>query len=156
MLLTSVELFDFRCHEHIVVTPPAEGITAIVGGNGAGKSTIVDAVAWCLYGAKPSGVPRMSSLIRHGADSCCVRAELVIEKDTVLVERRVVSGSTECDVWVNGEHRAGPAVSHVDPFLRHLLGMDVKGFSLLCSWLRSRWISLLWPHRKNAGPSLKS
>lgn len=128
MLLTSVELFDFRCHEHIVVTPPAEGITAIVGGNGAGKSTIVDAVAWCLYGAKPSGVPRMSSLIRHGADSCCVRAELVIEKDTVLVERRVVSGSTECDVWVNGEHRAGPAVSHVDPFLRRLLGMDVKGF----------------------------
>lgn len=128
MLLTSVELFDFRCHEHIVVTPPAEGITAIVGGNGAGKSTIVDAVAWCLYGAKPSGVPRMSSLIRHGADSCCVRAELVIERDTVLVERRVVSGSTECDVWVNSEHRAGPAVSHVDPFLRHLLGMDVKGF----------------------------
>jgi len=128
MLLTSVELFDFRCHEHIVVTPPAEGITAIVGGNGAGKSTIVDAVAWCLYGAKPSGVPRMSSLIRHGADSCCVRVELVIEKDTVLVERRVVSGSTECDVWVNGEHRAGPAVSHVDPFLRHVLGMDVKGF----------------------------
>lgn len=128
MLLTSVELFDFRCHEHIVVTPPVEGITAIVGGNGAGKSTIVDAVAWCLYGAKPSGVPRMSSLIRHGADSCCVRVELVIEKDTVLVERRVVSGSTECDVWVNGEHRAGPAVSHVDPFLRHLLGMDVKGF----------------------------
>lgn len=128
MLLISVELFDFRCHEHIVVTPPAEGITAIVGGNGAGKSTIVDAVAWCLYGAKPSGVPRMSSLIRHGADSCCVRVELVIERDTVLVERRVVSGSTECDVWVNGEHRAGPAVSHVDPFLRHLLGMDVKGF----------------------------
>lgn len=128
MLLTSVELFDFRCHEHIVVTPLAEGITAIVGGNGAGKSTIVDAVAWCLYGAKPSGVPRMSSLIRHGADSCCVRVELVIEKDTVLVERRVVSGSTECDVWVNGEHRAGPAVSHVDPFLRRLLGMDVKGF----------------------------
>ena len=128
MLLTSVELFDFRCHEHIVVTPPVEGITAIVGGNGAGKSTIVDAVAWCLYGAKPSGVPRMSSLIRHGADSCCVRVELVIEKDTVLVERRVVSGSTECDVWVNGEHRAGPAVSHVDPFLRHVLGMDVKGF----------------------------
>lgn len=128
MLLTSVELFDFRCHEHIVVTPPVEGITAIVGGNGAGKSTIVDAVAWGLYGAKPSGVPRMSSLIRHGADSCCVRVELVIEKDTVLVERRVVSGSTECDVWVNGEHRAGPAVSHVDPFLRHVLGMDVKGF----------------------------
>lgn len=128
MLLTSVELFDFRCHEHIVVTPPVEGITAIVGGNGAGKSTIVDAVAWCLYGAKPSGVPRMSSLIRHGADSCCVRVELAIEKDTVLVERRVVSGSTECDVWVNGEHRAGPAVSHVDPFLRRLLGMDVKGF----------------------------
>ena len=128
MLLTSVELFDFRCHEHIMVTPPVEGITAIVGGNGAGKSTIVDAVAWCLYGAKPSGVPRMSSLIRHGADSCCVRVELVIEKDTVLVERRVVSGSTECDVWVNGEHRAGPAVSHVDPFLRRLLGMDVKGF----------------------------
>ena len=128
MLLTSVELFDFRCHEHIVVTPPVEGITAIVGGNGAGKSTIVDAVAWALYGAKPSGVPRMSSLIRHGADSCCVRVELVIEKDTVLVERRVVSGSTECDVWVNGEHRAGPAVSHVDPFLRHVLGMDVKGF----------------------------
>ena len=128
MLLTSVELFDFRCHEHIVVTPPVEGITAIVGGNGAGKSTIVDAVAWCLYGAKPSGVPRMSSLIRHGADSCCVRVELLIERDTVLVERRVVSGSTECDVWVNGEHRAGPAVSHVDPFLRRLLSMDVKGF----------------------------
>ena len=35
-----------------------DGLTGIVGSNGAGKSTIVEAVAWALYGNRASSIKR--------------------------------------------------------------------------------------------------
>ncbi|HOT06038.1 MAG TPA: SMC family ATPase [Methanotrichaceae archaeon] len=35
-----------------------DGLTGILGGNGAGKSTIVEAIAWALYGSRASTIKR--------------------------------------------------------------------------------------------------
>ena len=35
-----------------------DGLTGIVGSNGAGKSTIVEAIAWALYGNRASSIKR--------------------------------------------------------------------------------------------------
>lgn len=48
MYLTRIELFGFKSFPHKVTVEVGQGITAIVGPNGCGKTNIVDAIRWCL------------------------------------------------------------------------------------------------------------
>lgn len=137
--LKSVELKNIKAHEYILFEPALEGITAISGENGSGKSTIVDSLAWCLYGIRPSGI-RNKNFIREGVDPkdkpVSVKTTLVIGGIEYIVERKIisVSGTTECNVWGKKSnvdkltHVAGPAVSHVEKFIKNELGMNEKGF----------------------------
>lgn len=141
--LRRVELSNIRSHKHLVFEPEGEGITAIRGANGAGKSTIVDSIAWTLFGTKPAGVSRASAIYRTGAvwgkEKCFARVEIEVDGQLLKVERRMISkvGAVECDVWeVNVDdsgkrtekHVAGTAVSHVESYLRQRMRMDERGF----------------------------
>lgn len=141
--LRKVELSNIRSHDHVVFSPNEEGITAIRGANGTGKSTLVDSIAWALYGTKPSGVSKTSAIYRNGAtwgkDKCLAIVELEVDNQLLKVERRMITkaGAVECDVWEididdNGveteRHVAGTAVSQVESYLRQRLRMDEKGF----------------------------
>jgi exonuclease SbcC len=48
MHVTRVELENIKSYEHAVFTF-ARGTTAITGENGAGKTTILEAIAWALF-----------------------------------------------------------------------------------------------------------
>lgn len=140
ILIEKVELKNIRLHNYIVFEPELDGVTAITGANGSGKSTIIDGIAWALYGTKPSGVSKNSALLKDGVDlkteESFVRVFLNVDNIHVKVERRIVNkaGSVECDIWTrNNEdeewnHQSGPAVSHTDPVVRRTLKMDEKGF----------------------------
>lgn len=143
IILRRVEVSNMRSHKHYIFEPEREGITAIRGANGAGKSTIVDSIAWAMYGSKPAGVSKTSALYRSGAtwgvDKCFARVEIEIDGTILLVERRMITkaGAVECDVWrivedENGhrtrKHLAGTAVSQVEVYLRQRLRMDEQGF----------------------------
>lgn len=137
--LKSIELKNIRAHEYFLFEPALEGITAISGDNGSGKSTIVDAFAWCLYGTRPSGV-RNKDLVKDGVDPkkkpVWIKAHLIISGIEYLIERKIlnVQGAVECNVWGKLEDDnkftsvAGPGVSHVEKFVRNELGMNEKGF----------------------------
>lgn len=143
IILKRVELSNIRSHKHLVFEPEAEGITAISGPNGTGKSTIVDSIAWVLYGTKPQGVSKVSAIYREGAlfgdDRCFAAVEIEVENQYLKIERRMVNknGAVECEVWEkvtskDGTQKfkqvAGPAVSHAEPYIRKRLKMDEKGF----------------------------
>jgi exonuclease SbcC len=143
IILKRVELSNIRSHKHLIFEPEAEGITAISGPNGTGKSTIVDSIAWVLYGTKPQGVSKVSAIYREGAlfgeDRCFASVEIEVENQYLKVERRMVNknGAVECEVWEkviakDGTEKfkqvAGPAVSHAEPYIRKRLRMDEKGF----------------------------
>lgn len=59
MKLISIEAENFRSFERLELDLRADGVTAVVGDNGGGKSTIFAAIEWALYGAKrgPSSTP---------------------------------------------------------------------------------------------------
>lgn len=139
--LRKVELINIRSHEHVIFEPEAVGITAIQGVNGSGKSTIVDSIAWALFGTKPDGVSKSVEIFRSGlgeTDKALARVDLDIDGATIRFERRRVNkhGTLECEVWAvteeDGEEKltqlAGPAISHAEPYIRKLLRMDEKGF----------------------------
>lgn len=141
--LEKVELENIRSHKNLVFTPETEGVTAISGPNGTGKSTIVDSISWALYGTKPKGVSKTVDLARKGStpgkDTVAARVFLKIDSERILVERKIVSkgGAVECNVWrlegdadkgTSSNLLAGPAVSHTEKTIRKLLGMNAKGF----------------------------
>src|SRR5512137_440907 len=95
----------------------SDGLTGIVGSNGTGKSTIVEAIAWALYGNRASGMKRdflrnaragESDPVEAGLTLSIGKHELAIyramkgkslmpEAFLVLDGRRIATGSKEVD-----------------------------------------------------------
>ncbi|GEL19449.1 AAA family ATPase [Pseudonocardia asaccharolytica] len=67
ILLTRIEVTNIRSITHGVIEPLPDGITALVGVIGTGKSTFLEAVRWALYGEVPGGL-RQAEMRRRGAD----------------------------------------------------------------------------------------
>lgn len=154
MKIIEAELWNFRCHTHYLFQPKAEGVTALVGANGAGKSSIVDGIAWCLYGVKPTEVKRNRQLIRDGftvskKDKAGVRVRVEDRGEQLEVERLFVSktGSVECTVSLvqddgSLKELAGPAVSHSERFLTQRLQLDAASF-LTASFVQQKQVDAL-------------
>lgn len=140
MTLKRIELWNIRCHEHLLFEPDLEGITSVSGSNGAGKSTIVDAFAWGMYGTKTNNI-KNKMLIREGVstktDKVQVEIEITINRIDYLVRRAILGdhGGAECNVYGrqagSGDefnHLAGPAISSAESFIKQVTKMDEKGF----------------------------
>lgn len=65
MILEKVRIEDFRSHR-LTELSFNEGITVIIGGNGSGKTSILDAINFALFKQKPEKV-NMDDVIRRGS-----------------------------------------------------------------------------------------
>lgn len=91
MLILTVELENVKSYEKAKVTF-RPGVNAIVGHNGAGKSTILEAIGFTLFDALGYN---QNEFIRGGAKSCKARVAFVSNLDERVyeVERRIGSGA---------------------------------------------------------------
>jgi DNA repair protein SbcC/Rad50 len=79
ILLTRVEITNIRSIAHGIIEPLPDGITALVGVIGTGKSTFLEAARWVLYGEVPGGL-RQAEMRRHLADGdkCEAAVEFIL------------------------------------------------------------------------------
>ncbi|MDQ1436457.1 MAG: replication and repair protein RecF [Acidimicrobiaceae bacterium] len=88
MRVSRLWLTDFRNYTSAELAPAPEGLTVILGGNGQGKSNLLEAVGWLATLASFRGAPA-EALVRQGADQAVVRAEGDRDGRTLLVEAEI-------------------------------------------------------------------
>lgn len=133
MIIKEIKLKNFRAHEYLEFKPANAGITSIYGKNGAGKSTIVDAFSWALFGTRLHGL-KNKNYIKEGIDpkdnEVSVETTIQVEGKEYTIKRQIVNneGSSQCWVYNEGKELSGPGVSHSELLIRRILGMNEAGF----------------------------
>src|SRR5262245_4529005 len=126
MRLSRLRLRHFRQHTDTTIEFD-RGLTGIIGPNGSGKTTILEAIAWALY-----GTPAVRGT-REGIRSlrAPARARVQVELDFELAGHRyhVSRSLTSAELYLDGA--ASPianSVSGVTDLLRRRLGMTQQEF----------------------------
>jgi len=109
-----------------------DGITGILGNNGTGKSSIVDAIFFALYGVRKTGISAdyIVSAFASPKERCEVRLDFRIGGDTYTVVRTFKKGkSVQHDATFHKDGKLmATGVSQVETEMRRTLGMGPVDF----------------------------
>lgn len=130
--LVSVEVLNFRSFSHATLAPlgVGQGMTAINGANGSGKSSLVAAITWAMFGLTPDGVP-VKALRRQGSEGE-VRATVVFrhQGETVTVTRalRGRNDTTVAAITVDEVEQTTVSSRTATAWVMARLGLDAEAF----------------------------
>ncbi|MEO8199289.1 MAG: SMC family ATPase [Gemmatimonadota bacterium] len=126
MLINRLRLVNFRQHEDTELVLGA-GLTGIVGANGAGKTTILEALAWAIYGM-PAARGGRDSIRRRQAPA---RSPVSVELEFSLGQHRyrVVRTLNSAFIYQDGESAPfATSLGTVTEKLTSILGMSRSDF----------------------------
>jgi DNA replication and repair protein RecF len=88
VILVSLVITDFRNITDLTIEPDATGTTVITGRNGAGKTSVLEAVTYLSTLQSFRGSPR-EAMVRRGAERSILRAETLVEGRAVIIEAEI-------------------------------------------------------------------
>ena len=91
MIIKKVTLNNIRSYENAEICIP-EGSVLLSGDIGSGKSSVLLAIEFALFGLQPG--QRGSSLLRNGKDEGFVRLEMCVGEKSVALERGLKKGKS--------------------------------------------------------------
>jgi len=123
-----------RFKDRIEVEFPQGQVTLIAGENGAGKTSILDAICICFYGktfrtsgTTKSGYLSTQDLINHDCDKATIEVEFENYGHNYVVARSISRGKSEGELFEDGISKAvGRAV--YDYVKNIAIGLDWEGF----------------------------
>ena len=130
MRLLSLDIKNFRVIREAHLTFP-DSVIGIIGPNGAGKSSIVESIAWALYGmqAARSGRDEVKSTFARAADTCEVGLSFQINGEPYRIVRRLVGKTERGEVELyRGERSESVGTAETRDYVTSLLGLDWRGF----------------------------
>ena len=122
MKIHRLRMLNFRQHARTEMTFD-RGITAIIGPNGSGKTTVLEAIAWALYG-QPAIRGQRDGVRFLGAGA---RAQVEVELDFELGGHRyrIKRGLTTAAVYLDGSDDAvANSISAVNELVARRMGMS--------------------------------
>ena len=129
-MIKSVHLENFRVLSGTRDYEFPEGIIGIVGPNGQGKSTLINSVAWALYGTEALPL-RARDPITWGQKECLVRVHLVLnDGQEWIVERsqKANSATGKAKLYRPLQEPKAQGSAPVTAAVTELLGVDREGF----------------------------
>ncbi len=132
MIIKTVSLRNYRKFKNETIDFP-DGVVGIVGNNGAGKTTIIEAIAWALYGsdALRTGKELIKREDSKDDEDCSVILEFQFNGDMYRIKRalRGKNQTSSAKLYLNGS--INPDVSGTDAvtdFIESRIGMDYNSF----------------------------
>jgi exonuclease SbcC len=124
--LHRLQLQNFRQHADSVLTFET-GLTGVIGSNGSGKTTILEAIAWALYGNSATRGTRDSIRFSRAAPRSPVRVELDFE--LAGHRYRIVRRLTDAELYLDGAGQPiANSITGVNELLHRRLGMSRAEF----------------------------
>jgi len=109
----------------------SDGLTGIVGSNGAGKSTIVEAIAWALYGNRASAIKRdfIRNCRARESDPVTVALTISLGKQELVIYRGMKgkANTPEAYLELDGQ-RVALGSREVDSKLEEILKISYQDF----------------------------
>ena len=138
MIPLRLSVRDFLCYRDDVPPLDLRGIhvACLCGANGHGKSALLDAMTWCLWGQARTGTQNHNDLIAYGESECRVELDFLArgqEHRAIRRRRRTGQGRTEVDLFIldeDGQARSlsGNSVRETNWKIQNLVGMDYTTF----------------------------
>lgn len=129
MIIRKLELNNFLSHDHTALDFD-KGVTVIYGHNGAGKSSIIDAIKFALFGEKRGS--SIADLIRRGAQDMSVSLDFSIGDNEYNITRQMSLGRTGIRsrdaILTENKSELARTVSGVDDTVGGILGIDKDTF----------------------------
>lgn len=129
MKLHTLKLENVRQHADTELTLPSAGITGIVGANETGKSTLLEAVSWALFGSKALRGTKGS--LRWNRAPARHVARVALEFEVGGKRYRVERSEADAKLSELVGGAATPiaeSTSGVDEYVPGLVGMDLKEY----------------------------
>ena len=132
MILVALEIENYKqfagAHQ---IAPSPQGIVGVVGRNGVGKTTLFEAIEWCLY--NPTGIHNDDIPPRGGLGQTCVRVTLEDPRDGVryVVERRLKRKVVSAEIYRadDTENRIVQGTRQVTDYVtKRLIGLSHRAF----------------------------
>ncbi|RLM83623.1 SMC family ATPase [Halobellus sp. Atlit-38R] len=123
MRLTDVRLEQIKSYDDKTTVGLGEGVTAILGENGAGKSTVAEAVGWALFDSLPYN---QDEFVREGESSGTVWVRFEMNGRAYTVQRGTSGTYSVVDETADAELELGKKEEVVN-WLRRTFGLDGEG-----------------------------
>lgn len=119
-----LELFD----RGLVLVHGINDDTDAADSNGAGKSTIFEALSWCLFGEIIGGSRLADEVIRFGTEKAEVSVDFIVGGHTYTVTRRRTPRTGALTLLTDGASTTGRTLTETESRVRDLLGLDWAAF----------------------------
>ena len=104
-VILRLELRDFRNFKAVEFRPATDGLTVVQGANGAGKSSLLEAIVYSSTLQSFRGAPR-EAVVRQGATAGAVRCDVLAGKRKVEIEIDIQPGRRD-RAWHNRQRVPG-------------------------------------------------
>lgn len=143
MIPIRLEIENFRSFTAPVQIPlDFAPLFCIVGENGAGKSSIVEAILWALFDVSRGGA-RANLVVRTGAKYAKVTFDFEMwEQKFRVIRQRYANGQSRAKLLrAENEHYVPMLTSHrksdVDAMIRQILGADYNSFRMATAFFQN-------------------